>query len=204
VIESEGRRRGRPRNPAVDEAALAATLELLDEHGYAGLRVDDVAERAGIGLGALYRRWANKQELVLAALKSATPVVDAKNSDDPLADLVDTLATISVGMTGRGGRLLAVLFAGTEPELAAAVRQAKVVPVQRAIRERLRRVIGDVPDLVERADIGPGLILMHALTHSRPLSRAQIRRQLLPLMTGTPFGGRGVLAESVSRRVGPD
>lgn len=177
-------RRGRPRDPAVDAAALAVTLDLIDERGYAGLRVDDVAERAGIGLGALYRRWATKQELVMAALRSAASDADLPTTDDPMADLVETLAGISAGMTGRGGRLLAVLFAGAEPELADAVRKAKVVPVQQAVREGLRRVIGDVPDLAARADVGPGLILMHALTHARPLTRAQIRDRLIPLMTG--------------------
>jgi AcrR family transcriptional regulator len=168
----------------VDEAALSVTLELLDEHGYAGLRVGDVAERAGIGLGALYRRWATKRDLVLAALKAAMIDIDLPASSDPLTDLIETLAAISTGLTGRGGRLLAVLFADSEPELANAVRQAKVVPAQAAIRERLRRLIGNVPDLGTRADIGPGLILMHALTHTRPMTRTQIRERVVPLMTG--------------------
>jgi AcrR family transcriptional regulator len=183
------RRRGRPRNPAVDQAALGVTLRLLDEHGYAALRVDEVAEQAGIGLGALYRRWATKRDLVLAALTAAMTDIDLAPSDDAVADLIDALAAISTGLTGHGGRLLAVLFADSDPELADAVRQAKVIPARTAVRERLRRVIGDVPDLATRADIGPGLTLMHALTHTRPLTRAQIRRRVIPLMTGTRPSG---------------
>lgn len=88
------------------------TLDLLDEHGYAGLRVADVAAHAGIGLGALYRRWATKQELVLAALTASAGERDVPASDDPMKDLVDGLVAVSEGLSGRPGRMLAVLFAG--------------------------------------------------------------------------------------------
>lgn len=42
-----------------------ATLALLAEVGYAGLRVQDVAARAGVGKAALYRRWPSKAALAL-------------------------------------------------------------------------------------------------------------------------------------------
>jgi AcrR family transcriptional regulator len=42
-----------------------ATLALLAEVGYAGLRVQDVADRAGVGKAALYRRWPSKAALAL-------------------------------------------------------------------------------------------------------------------------------------------
>jgi AcrR family transcriptional regulator len=176
-------RRGRPLDPAVSESALRVTLELLDEHGYAGLRVGDVAARAGIGLGALYRRWATKQELVLAALSNAAAERDVPVTDDPETDLLEGLAAIADGLTGRAGRLLAVLFAGTEPELAHAVRTAKVIPLRDANRERLRRVLGNVPDLAARADIGPGLIVIRFITDGKPMTRRQIQEQVIPLMT---------------------
>lgn len=179
-------RRGRPLDPAVGQAALRVALELLDEHGYAGLRVADVAERAGIGLGALYRRWATKPELVVAALSSAAAERHVPASDDPRADLLSGLVAIAVGLTGRGGRLLAVLFSSTDPELAAAIRKAKVIPLRDANRERLRRVVGDVPDLADRADLGPGLIVMRFLTDGNAMTRRQIQHRVIPLMTQVP------------------
>src|ERR1700683_3850653 len=160
VVEQPAQRRGRPFDPAVSEAALRVTLELLDERGYAGLRVDDVAERAGIGLGALYRRWTTKSELVTAALTAAAAEQHVAPSGDPETDLLDGLVAIAGALGGRGGRLLALLFSGTEPELTAAIRGAKVIPLRDANRERLRRVLGDVPDLPQRADLGPGLIVL--------------------------------------------
>jgi AcrR family transcriptional regulator len=158
------------------------TLELLDERGYGGLRVDDVAERAGIGLGALYRRWATKSELVAAALTAAAAEQHVAPSGDPETDLLDGLVAIAGALGGRGGRLLALLFSGTEPELAAAIRGAKVIPLRDANRERLRRVLGDVPDLAQRADLGPGLIVLRFMAEGNPLTRQQIAEQVMPLM----------------------
>ena len=169
-------------DPAVSEAALRATLELLDEHGYAGLRVDEVAERASIGLGALYRRWSTKSELVVAALAAAAAEQHMTTSGEPETDLLDGLVAIAAALNGRGGRLLAVLFSGTEPELAKAITAAKLIPLRDANRERLRRLIGDVPDLAHRADIGPGLIIMRFMTENKSLTRRQIREEVLPLM----------------------
>ena len=47
---------GRPRDPDVDEAIIAATLEIISEGGYEGLRVADVAKRAGVSKPTMYRR----------------------------------------------------------------------------------------------------------------------------------------------------
>jgi AcrR family transcriptional regulator len=171
-------------DPAVSQSALAATLELLDERGYAELRVDDIAERAGIGLGALYRRWATKAELVVAALTAAAAEQHVAPTEDPETDLLDGLVAIAAALGGRGGRLLALLFSGSEPELAAAIRAAKLIPLRDANRERLRRLIGDVPDLAQRADLGPGLIIMHFMTEGQPPTRQRIRDQVMPVMTG--------------------
>lgn len=59
---------GRPRDPRVDEAVLAATLELLAEVGYRGLTADAAARRAGVSRTTLRLRWKSKAELVFDAL----------------------------------------------------------------------------------------------------------------------------------------
>jgi AcrR family transcriptional regulator len=62
----------RRRRGAVLEDALleAAWLELL-EVGYAALTIDAVAQRAGTSRPVIYRRWATKADLVLAAVERA-------------------------------------------------------------------------------------------------------------------------------------
>jgi len=62
----KGRRR---RGPELDAALLEAAWDELLEVGFAGLTMESVAARAHTGIAVLYRRWANKGELVLAAIE---------------------------------------------------------------------------------------------------------------------------------------
>lgn len=55
---------GRPRDPNLDERALAATRELLTERGFEGTTVQAVAKRSGVHASALYRRWPSRIELI--------------------------------------------------------------------------------------------------------------------------------------------
>jgi AcrR family transcriptional regulator len=71
------RRRGRPRSAEVDEAVLAATVELAGEVGVSRLSMDDVAVRAKVSKATIYRRWSSKEALVLDALRAAmVPIED--------------------------------------------------------------------------------------------------------------------------------
>lgn len=175
---------GRPRDPAVDAAALRETLALLDAHGYERLRVADVARNAGIGLGSLYRRWPTKYALVVAALREAAAERDVPATDDPVEDLVAGLRGLCAGLEQRGGPLLAVLLSDPASELATAVREAKITPYLAANRDRLRRVVGPVPDLETRADAGAALVFVQLLTHGTPPDETRIRAEIVPLMTG--------------------
>jgi AcrR family transcriptional regulator len=72
-----GPRRGRPRSAELDEAVLAATVELAGEVGVNRLSMDDVAVRAKVSKATIYRRWASKEALVLDALRAAmVPIED--------------------------------------------------------------------------------------------------------------------------------
>lgn len=186
--------RGRPRDPAVGEAVLREALALLEEHGYAGLRVADVARTAGVGLGAVYRRWPTKYALVVAALRAATGDITGTETGDPETDLVAGLVRIADRLRGRGGALLSVLLSDPDSDLAAAVREAKIEPATRANRDRLRRLVGDAPDLDTRADAGPSLIFLHHLLTGTAPDEAHIRAHILPVMLAAGSGhgaGRG-------------
>ncbi|MEV0205916.1 TetR family transcriptional regulator [Streptomyces sp. NPDC050788] len=192
-MEDSTRPRGRPFDPAVGEAALQATRSLLEERGYAGLRVADVARSAGIGLGALYRRWPDKHTLVLEALRGAVSHQEVPQTEDAMADLLAGLDALAQGLAERSKPLLAVVLSGSDPQLAAAVREAKLVPLRQGHHDRLRRVLGDVPDLDARADVGPALIILNLLLHGRPPSAQEIRERIVPLMLGEREpAGRGV------------
>ena len=59
---------GRPRSPEADTAIVQATIELLAEVGYRSMTMEQVRARSGVGKATIYRRYANKDELVRAAM----------------------------------------------------------------------------------------------------------------------------------------
>jgi AcrR family transcriptional regulator len=68
ALAAAPRAAGRPRDPGLDDAILAATRALLVEVGYQGVTMQGVARRAGVFAPAVYRRWGSKSELVEAAV----------------------------------------------------------------------------------------------------------------------------------------
>ncbi|MGH8922513.1 MAG: helix-turn-helix domain-containing protein, partial [Actinomycetes bacterium] len=61
---------GRPRDPALEQAILDATVDLIARRGLSGTSVAEVARRAGTGKAAVYRRWPSKTALVVAAVRT--------------------------------------------------------------------------------------------------------------------------------------
>ncbi len=78
---------GRPRDPRIDAAILAATADLLVQIGYSNLTLAAVAERAGTTKTAFYRRWSSKAELVHEAAFPVAPTALAGPGGDMAADL---------------------------------------------------------------------------------------------------------------------
>lgn len=72
VVEPAHRRTpGRPRSERASRAIIRAALELLQEGvSVDALSVEAVAARAGVGKATLYRRWPNKEAVLLEALES--------------------------------------------------------------------------------------------------------------------------------------
>ena len=100
-------KRGRPRRADADAAILAATLELLSEVGVAGLSMDLLAQRAGVGKATIYRRWDSKEALILDTLRmeaSPIPVPDEGSVREDLLVYMD--AVIEYFAPGRGSDTL--------------------------------------------------------------------------------------------------
>jgi AcrR family transcriptional regulator len=174
--------RGRPRRESIDESALLATRSLVDERGYEGFGMRDVADRSGASLGALYRRWTSKRELVVTALRAAGHQVDVVPSNDPEADLLRGLVGLANSLNSGARPLLAHLLAEPHSELSRAILEAKIDPFAVAHRDRLRRVIGSPPDFEERAAAGPALIILQVMTTGEPPGEDEIRNRIVPLL----------------------
>ena len=72
--DTERHRTGtRRRGEILEEAILHAAWEDLAQTGYTHLTMENIAARAGTNKAVLYRRWANKSELVIAAFHKYLP-----------------------------------------------------------------------------------------------------------------------------------
>jgi AcrR family transcriptional regulator len=148
-----GRRPGRPRSERAEQAIIEATLELFAEKGPDGLCVEAVAARAGVGKATVYRRWHNKEDLLLAALgslKSPLPDADTGSVRDDLTALVTVMSQDAVDPARQRQYTLLLGEGEKYPRLMARYAETVVEPRRDIIRSVLRRGIetGQIrPDL---------------------------------------------------------
>ncbi|THB63045.1 MAG: TetR/AcrR family transcriptional regulator [Desulfovibrio sp.] len=77
---------GRPRCGKSQEAILAATHDLLQEKGGAGLTIEAIAKRAEVGKPTIYRWWPSLADIVLEVLLSQADTEIAAPLDAPLQE----------------------------------------------------------------------------------------------------------------------
>ncbi|NKS52411.1 TetR family transcriptional regulator [Rhodococcus hoagii] len=128
-------RLGPQRNPAIDEAVLQATRDLLVENGYAGISIDAIATRAGVGRPAIYRRWPSKAHIVHDAVY---PVMESENvSDLEIAEELGRLTYGAVALFGGPAAREAVPGLMNEGRSDPELRKALITDQLEVIREEL-------------------------------------------------------------------
>jgi AcrR family transcriptional regulator len=184
VTTSPSKRRpaGRPAggSDAIVRAVLDATLAELGASGYERLRVEDVAAAAGMNKTSVYRRWATKAELVLAAVDGARDGARPfRETGDLRADLVALLlAKVRRVSTPRGRAIGRALFSiDADDPVAAAIRARRYsLPtsvVQRAIeRGELARDVD--PAFVSELLLAP--VLHRLFVTNESVGRAFVER----------------------------
>ena len=131
-------RAGRPRQADLDQRIGDAVLGLLREGGPDAVTMENVAARAGIAKTSIYRRHANRGELLTAVLQVAigTPEVPREGTtrekirialDQAWRQMTDTL--------GPGG--LAAIVGNSDPEFTELFRAA-LRPYDKALVARIR------------------------------------------------------------------
>lgn len=134
---------------------VAATREVVAEHGLVNTTLKAITDRAGVGAGSFYNLFSSKEEAVWEVLSDAIMAVDPDPEgagSETTADLVDAFTRF---VTGDGARLSNIYLqvaatALTDPEVAERVRRAQEVRVER-FRAALAREHPDVePDVVTR------------------------------------------------------
>ena len=181
-------RRGRPREADREELILTATNELLDEVGYDHLRVQDVADRAHVGLATIYRRWSTKQDLVIAAMSREKTSIVRPETDDPRADLEAFLREMAHQMFGPKSCFVVgfVTSLRNDPELSRVFRDSLLTDMRAQLRRPIARVVGDDdPDLDLRADLAPALLIFLTLIDDTPVDPDDLARRLCALVVGS-------------------
>jgi len=184
VSRPRGRRREADREPLI----LDAANELLDEIGYDHLRVQDVADRAHVGLATIYRRWSTKQELVIAAMSHAKARVERPETDDPRADLEVVLRDMTNQMLGAKSCFVIGFIAAlrNDPELSRVFRESTLDQIRDHLRRPIVRVLGhDDPDLDLRVDLAAGFLIFRAVIDDQPSSADDLAHQLCALVLGS-------------------
>ncbi len=160
---------GRPRDPEIDARVLLAARNVYAEFGWTGFHFDRVAKAARVSRDVLYRRFSDREALLLDALADAElPTV---TGDGPIRERLMTYARdIYTYFTSAAGiaSLRIHLEAKQFPELYATFRSRVVDPnfdvnisaLDEAVRRGDLRKTADPVAVLE--SIGGG-VLIHAL-----------------------------------------
>lgn len=184
------------RSARVVSTVLRTTLEALGREGYVGLRIDDIADRAGVNKTTIYRRWPTRADLVVAALtRLATPPIAIQSGrlECDLHATFMTATTLRATPAGRG--IVRVLIAERgDPEVDRVVcelRERHRAPA-RSVLERARRR-GDLPrriDIELLLDILTGTINARLRERPGPLDSQWVRRVVRLVLSGAAANGR--------------
>lgn len=187
-VEPRLPRRGRPLDASVEPAILQATVALLGERGFDRFTVQDIAERAGVGLGAIYRRWPAKLDVVVAAIRLLTDTRPAVITGDVEIDLARILEQQAKDLRGCIGAIIPGLLSAMHdhPDLAALVEQTSIGPRMAQIRSVLAPAFADPVELNVRAELADSLLLYRLLVSRDLPSRREIKEDLVPIILGRP------------------
>lgn len=133
--------RGRPRSANAHRAILDAFRDLLLEVGFARVRLEHVAARAGASKATIYRRWRSKEELAVELVRElGTPpgaVADLGSARDELVAVAeDVIGRLTASNFGPVVKRLLCEIAGNP-----AVGDPFRASIVQARREEIRGVV---------------------------------------------------------------
>ncbi len=170
------------------ERLLAAATEAFAEHGADDVSLEEIARRAGVGIGTLYRHFPARQALLEAVYKDQVDGLDALaakllTAESPGAALGEWLrAFVAFGRTKRSLSSALVSSLGKDSEFLSACSMT----VRGRTEELLRRaqLAGEARPGVQAADI---MRLAHGLimaTDAAPTDPGQTERLVAILVGG--------------------
>lgn len=164
---------GRPRSQKARKAILSAVRETLLSDGYAGLRVESVAARAGVSKATIYRWWPTRGALALEAAEPDISIGTVPESLNPLADvetaidqLIDTFSRPVASVV-----IFAAISPGAnDPEMATIFRERYVYPWRVSAADAIRRATGGAEEAQIQflLDVIVGTVFQRTLVMKEP------------------------------------
>lgn len=183
----------RRRNQRCHQAILTAAAELLEEKGFAGVSIEAIAARAGVGKQTIYRWWPNKTAVMLEAYAACfDEKISLPDTGSVKADLHQILQQLCVLITQTpAGQAIAGLIAEaqTDLEVAQMVREHFVARRRAVIRTVLERGIerGELRSTVDldlAIDSLCGPLWYRLLLNHAPLNEAFTTGLIAQLLCG--------------------
>jgi len=178
TLGGDHRTRPRRRGSTLDGAILRATIAEINQHGYADLSIERVAERARASKASVYRRWPNKGALVLAAVYDQLPdTAAAPNTGSLRGDLLALFRSAAQLLAGPAGVAIRGLVSDAlrDPELAGQLRGYTRGRSAAALRDVLRQAgqRGELsPETITPRQLEAGLSVLrfHFLVNGAPVA----------------------------------
>jgi AcrR family transcriptional regulator len=173
ITEDEIRRRRR--GAALETAILDAAWVELAEVGYAQISMEGVAARAGTSKQVLYRRWKNRAELLLAAMRHRVGSVseDPPDTGTLRGDVLVLLAVLTQRYQDFGPDLVHGIMSEVHD-----VRADFHQTVEVAMTAILKRA-------EERGEVRPGVIPSRIVTLPADLIRNELLLMVRPVTEQT-------------------
>lgn len=185
------------RGPKVRAAVLAATIAELAEGGYAALTVENVARRAGVHKTTVYRRWPDRERLIVEALtEQVSREIPMPDSGEIARDLRELAHGLVRWLASDNGRAVAATMLSADaariPEIAGIKhrfyedRFLRATPViERAIAR------GDLPAGTDPASVVKALaapLYLRLLVTAEPVDEAAADHAALVALTAARAG----------------
>ena len=177
---------------------IAAALDIFAAKGFAGARMDEIAQRAGVSKGTLYLYFATKEDMFRAVVREVVvPNVEAVQqatlaADLPFATMVRMLlprfaqvvTTVPIGAVAK----MVIGESRNFPELARVWHDEVVF-------KALGLVAGMIAGAQARGEVRPGDPRTHAFSIMGPMMMGVLWRETL-----TPVGGAVLDLPAIARQ----
>ncbi|MEU4191391.1 TetR/AcrR family transcriptional regulator [Kribbella sp. NPDC026611] len=181
------------RSERARQAILDAALELCGEQSYAGLTMEGIAKRAGVGKQTIYRWWPSKAAILLEALeergRSTLDFPDTGNLEADLRTQMTQVAQAFLSPTFAAYSKGLIAAAQSDPAIAQAVVTSIIQPRVTLCIERLQKAqqAGEIRPDLDLADVVELLyapLYYRLLLHTRPVSPTQVDTILSLVLAG--------------------